>query len=263
MTFPTTFKSLPGRIVLLAVYLFYATLVIRTLALEAIRPRLPIYLAIELIYVILFTLMFMRPGCPRVWQRLYFGFQSLLVVVLLSLRAQFDFVVVLFVLLSYQAALIFAGRERWIWVAALTLLTGLPLMVALGALQGLAVALLPMTVSIVFPAYVTVTQEIEAGLQKSQSLLAELQAANQQLTAYASQVGELSALQERNRLARELHDSVSQTMFSISLHARSALILLKQDPELTRPQLEQLQILTHSALDDMRGLIAHLRPQQH
>ena len=105
------------------------------------------------------------------------------------------------------------------------------------------------------------TQEIEAGQHKRQALLVELQEANRQLSDYASQVEELSTIQERNRLARELHDSVSQTMFSIGLHSRSARILLERDPDRLRPQLEQLQTLAQNALAGMRSLIADLRPQ--
>jgi two-component system NarL family sensor kinase len=76
--------------------------------------------------------------------------------------------------------------------------------------------------------------------------------------------------EERNRLARELHDSVSQTMFSIILNIRSTQILLERDPaqvraqqvraQQVRTQLEQLQKLTQSALAQMRSLIAQLRP---
>jgi signal transduction histidine kinase len=250
----------PGLIALVAVYFFYIAVVIRTLALEVIRPRLPIYLALELIYLFLFTWMLWRPGRHLLWQHIYFSFQSLLVLALLSLRFNFDFIVVLFVLLSFQSALIFQGQARWTWVAILTSLTCIPLMAALGVLPGLAVALLPMTVGIVFPAYVTVTQEIDAGLQRNQVLLTDLQTVNQKLTAYAGQVDELAAIQERNRLARELHDSVSQTIFSISLHTRAAQLLLARSPAQLRPQLEQLQTLTQSALIEMRGLITHLRP---
>ena len=253
--------SRPGPIALLSVFIFYAAVVLRTLALAVIRPRLPIYLGLEFLYLALFALMLLRPLQLQVWRHLYFIFQSLLVLFLLSLRPKFDFIVVLFVLLSFQAALVFPGRMRWLWVAVLTLLTGLPLTVALGV-NGLAVALLPVALSIVFPAYVTVTQEVEAGLRKSQALVLELQTANQQLTASAGQVEELSAIQERNRLARELHDSVSQTIFSISLQTRAARILLERNPSALRSQLEQLQGLTLSALTEMRGLIAQLRPQE-
>jgi signal transduction histidine kinase len=126
----------------------------------------------------------------------------------------------------------------------------------------LALSLLPATVAIVFPAYVAITQEIETGQQKRKGLLAELQEANQHLTTYSGQVDELTTIQERNRLARELHDSVSQTMFSIGLHSRSARILLERDPYRLQPQLEQLQMLTQNALAEMRSLIADLHPQE-
>ena len=72
---------------------------------------------------------------------------------------------------------------------------------------------------------------------------------------------ELAAIEERNRLARELHDSVSQTMFSIILNVRSTQVLLQRDPTRLRPQLETLQKLAQSALVEMRSLIAQLRPK--
>jgi signal transduction histidine kinase len=184
----------------------------------------------------------------------------MLVLALILLRPRFDFIVVLYVLLSLQAVLVFFGRTRWIWVALLSLLTSVPLMAALGALQGLALALMPMTIGIVFAAYVAVTQEIQVGLRKREALLVELQETNQRLTVSAGQAEELSAIQERNRLARELHDSVSQTIFSISLVTRAAQLLLEREPDRLRPQLEHLQRLTHNALAEMRGLIAQLRP---
>jgi signal transduction histidine kinase len=250
-----------GTISLVAVYIFYSAVVVRTVALEVIRPRLPVYLALELLYLVLFTKVIWRPFRQRTWLHLYFTFQSLLALALLLLRPKFDFIVLLFVLLSFQAALVLSGSVRWIWIMILILLTGLPLTIALGG-NGLAVALLPMTVGIIFPAYIIVNQEIEAGQRKRQALLAELQEANLQLTTYAGQVEELAAIQERNRLARELHDSVSQTMFSISLNSRATRILLERDPDRLRSQLEQLQALTRNALEEMRSLIAELRPQE-
>jgi signal transduction histidine kinase len=52
-------------------------------------------------------------------------------------------------------------------------------------------------------------------------------------------------------------------VFSISLHTRAAQIMLERNPDQLRPQLELLQTLAQSALGEMRGLIAHLRPQDH
>jgi signal transduction histidine kinase len=178
------------------------------------------------------------------------------------MRLRFDFIIVLYIPLCYQAALLLGGQSRWIWVGIYLLLSCIPLTFALGILQGLAVALLPMTACLIFPAYVVVNRELEEADRASQAMLAELQETNRQLQSYAGQVDQLSAIQERNRLARELHDSVSQSMFSITLHVRAAQILLERSPERLRPQLEQLQTLTRSALQEMRGLITHLRPQE-
>jgi signal transduction histidine kinase len=117
-----------------------------------------------------------------------------------------------------------------------------------------------MAAGIIFPAYVIVNHEIETARAQSQALLNELQETHRQLESYAGQAEELAAMQERNRLARELHDSVSQTMFSIILNIRSTQILLGREPARVRPQLEQLQELTSRALSQMRTLISQWRP---
>ena len=47
---------------LLAVYLFYSAILARSLAEEALRPHMPLYLALELVFLLLFTLVLWRPG---------------------------------------------------------------------------------------------------------------------------------------------------------------------------------------------------------
>jgi signal transduction histidine kinase len=156
---------------------------------------------------------------------------------------------------------VFTGRTRWIWCGSFVLLIAGSLMFYLGTLQGLGYAMTSMAGCIVFPAYVIASREIEAAQAESQIILSQLEASHQQLQAYAAQVEELAAIEERNRLARALHDSVSQTMFSIVLTIRSTQILLERDPASVRPQLEQLRQLTHHGLAEMRSLIAQLRPK--
>ena len=259
---PSLPLSRPGPIVLTAAYFFYVTVILRTLAeRDLLSSQLPLYLALEFLFGVLFTLALWRPIRRSGWQHLYFIFQSLLALFLLTPYPQLDFFNVLLVLLSFQAALIFRSWVRLAWVVILLLLIIFPLVALLGV-YGLALSLLPAAVAIIFPAYVVITEEIEDGQRKRQVLLAQLQEANWQLTAYGGQVEELSAIQERNRLARELHDSVSQTMFSISLHSQAARILLERDPDRLRPELEQLQVLTQNSLAEMRSLIAELRPQE-
>lgn len=65
---------------------------------------------------------------------------------------------------------------------------------------------------------------------------------------------------ERNRLARELHDAVTQTLFSASLIADVLPRIWERDPDQGRARLEELRELTRGALAEMRTLLLELRP---
>jgi signal transduction histidine kinase len=71
---------------------------------------------------------------------------------------------------------------------------------------------------------------------------------------------ELSIVSERNRLALELHDVVSQKLFSLVLTAEAANTQLDRDPAAARQQVERLGVLAREALDELRSLILGLRP---
>jgi signal transduction histidine kinase len=71
---------------------------------------------------------------------------------------------------------------------------------------------------------------------------------------------ELSVVEERNRLARDLHDSVVQKLFGVVLAAQSADTLFDRDPDSARGQVQKLQELTQDAIQELRSLIFQLRP---
>jgi signal transduction histidine kinase len=71
----------------------------------------------------------------------------------------------------------------------------------------------------------------------------------------------LAALQERQRLARELHDSVSQALYGIALGARTARTLLDRDPARVAEPLDYVLSLAEAGLAEMRALIFELRPE--
>jgi signal transduction histidine kinase len=73
---------------------------------------------------------------------------------------------------------------------------------------------------------------------------------------------ELSILSERNRLALELHDVVSQKLFSVMLTAEAAATQIDHDTAAARVQLNRLRDLTKEALDELRSLILGLRPPE-
>ncbi|NTU84168.1 MAG: GAF domain-containing sensor histidine kinase, partial [Chloroflexales bacterium] len=69
-----------------------------------------------------------------------------------------------------------------------------------------------------------------------------------------------AVLEERNRLARELHDSVTQQLFSMTLTSQAARAQLERNPQRVAAQLERLQETSTTALAEMRALIFQLRP---
>lgn len=71
---------------------------------------------------------------------------------------------------------------------------------------------------------------------------------------------ELSVVEERNRLARDLHDSVSQTLFSMTLTAEAALSAVDGDLPAAKTEVRNLRDLSEAALREMRSLIFELRP---
>lgn len=76
----------------------------------------------------------------------------------------------------------------------------------------------------------------------------------------ATTASALAALEERNRLARELHDAVKQKLFGISLLTGSIRPLLETNPAVAQERLEHLSRLTSETLEEMDAIIQELRP---
>jgi PAS domain S-box-containing protein len=111
------------------------------------------------------------------------------------------------------------------------------------------------------PAGLAGPSEVELAFYTALADQAAVTVANARLTAQARQA---AALLERSRLARDLHDSVSQALFSMTMHARAAqLALAKAGQDRTGPlgrSIVELGELTRGALAEMRTLLFELRP---
>ncbi len=71
---------------------------------------------------------------------------------------------------------------------------------------------------------------------------------------------ELTIAGERARLAHELHDAVSQKLFSLRLTAQAATALVDRDPGRAKEELQQIALLAAEAADELRSAVVELRP---
>jgi nitrate/nitrite-specific signal transduction histidine kinase len=99
----------------------------------------------------------------------------------------------------------------------------------------------------------------ELDLFTAETLADQLAVAIENARLY-EQAQELATVEERQRLARDLHDAVTQTLFSASLIAEVLPRLWEKNPDEGRRRLEELRSSTRGALAEMRMLLLELRP---
>jgi len=109
---------------------------------------------------------------------------------------------------------------------------------------------------ILFSQVVLSEQNIRAEVE---TLNAELSVANQKLQEYSVQVEELATVQERNRLAREIHDGLGHYLTALNMQVKAAQAVLNQDPPRAMDALTKAQTLAEGALADVRQSVAALR----
>ena len=137
-----------------------------------------------------------------------------------------------------EAASLLEGMQSWMWV---------PLAVKGRIIGGMGVAETTKN-------YFTVHH---ADLALSVANQAAITMINAELYKHAQ---ELAVLEERQRLARDLHDAVNQSLFSAGLIAEVLPRLWDRDQTAARRSLEDLRHLTRGAQAEMRALLAELRP---
>jgi signal transduction histidine kinase len=111
--------------------------------------------------------------------------------------------------------------------------------------------------------FVVVVTELAVKEQRArrevERLVAELKDANKKLRQYADQVEELATLKERNRLAREIHDSLGHYLTVVIVQIEAAMAVLEKDRERSVDVLRKAQGLAQKGLADVRRSVAALR----
>ena len=191
-------------------------------------------------------------------------------VVLIECVAQLDdfsFSPFLYLLLPFTASLYFGMRVCYavaglVWLAYMAKIA--LYQVQWYSLQTDMHSVLIFAIGLIFAiAMAKVVASEKVSRARAESLLAELAASHRRLRAYAEQVEELAATQERNRLAREIHDSLGHYLTVINVQLEKALAFRGVEPAEADLAVADAKRLAHAALRDVRLSVGTLRAAPH
>ena len=184
----------------------------------------------------------------------YFGAQVLILSLLFLLGSNnsdaFNF---LFIILCVQIAVVSEPRVAALWIALCFGIESLIILARHGT-EGLYAIVFYAVTFIVSGFFGYTIRQVEQARDRNQRLVEELQVTQQKLQ-------ELAVVEERNRLARDLHDSVKQQVFAISMQLGAARALLGEDSSAYGPVTEA-ERLAKQAGAELTTLIRELRPPE-
>ena len=198
-------------------------------------------------------------GAPPTRAYLYLGTQTALVTTLMILSSEPTLFPTLHFILSAQAMMLLPDKRGWLWIGLFALLTGLVLLPTGGGPEILMSALLYTGGYFFFGVFAHALARANIARQESQQLLEELQKAHTQLQEYAARVEELAVAEERNRLAREMHDTLGHRLTVAAVQLEGAQRLIPQEPERATTMVATGREQVRDALADLRQTVAALR----
>jgi signal transduction histidine kinase len=184
---------------------------------------------------------------------LYFGLQTAIIAGLLLLRSSTsDTFTFLFFLLAIRVPTAFPQRKTFAWVAAFFMIDSSILLWVRGV-SFTPVVFFNAAVFFICIVFGSNMREIELARRENASTLEELRAAQRQIQ-------DLAVAEERNRLARDLHDSAKQQAFALSAQLDAIRSLLERDPLAAEKHLRQAEQLADQLRQELATLILELRP---
>jgi signal transduction histidine kinase len=243
-------------------YLVYASVAVRLTAQAAdqgFRPwlqaaLLAVFLALSLLQP------FVHRRSPALLQPLLAVAAAATTALLLTTPHQ-DYFALLYVALSLSVTRYLPLNYSPYWLGGLCVVLTAGLFLGFGLGEGMSYVPTYVAGVLLIGLYGRANRKAEEARARSEQLAARLQETNRLLRKYAERAEEVATAQERSRLARELHDAVTQTVFSMNLTAEAARLACEATPQKVPSMLDRLQELGRDALAEMRSLVDELRPR--
>lgn len=208
-------------------------------------------LALCLTFVMLYQFLF-RTGAYERNPAIYFGLQAVILTLLVMLPSTsndaFNF---LFYILTIHAAVVFTAGAAAFWTFLYFVIASAMVLIDRG-LNGTYAVFFYFATFVVCAIFGHTVQQTELTSGRNQKLVEELKETQKRLQ-------DLAVVEERNRLARELHDSVKQQVFAISMQLSAARTTLSETDR-AFPAVLEAEKLAQQAGAELANLINALRP---
>jgi signal transduction histidine kinase len=150
--------------------------------------------------------------------------------------------------------------QRWFVYVAVVVCSILPIGLLQGNWIGTGVNSITVGTAVVFVAvFAQMRLNEQQARERAEQLMEELERANVQLAAFATQAEELAMTQERNRLAREIHDNLGHTLTTVNVQIEAAKVIMDSKPDRALDAMNKAQELTQKGLKRVRESVAALR----
>jgi len=116
-----------------------------------------------------------------------------------------------------------------------------------------------MTAILFVAAFADMRLKEQQARERAEQLMVKLEEANVQLASYATQAEEMAMTQERNRLAREIHDNLGHYLTTVNVQIEAAKVVMESDPPRALAAMDKAQQLTQKGLSRVRESVATLR----
>lgn len=166
---------------------------------------------------------------------------------------------IIYFIISAQAMMLLPGRWGIAWIILLGLISAITFTITEGLQTGLLLMLVYSGGYLFFGIFGRALMDAQIEREKSQRLYLELQAAHEQLQDYVYRVEELAVTQERNRLAREMHDSLGHRLTVAAVQLEGAQRLIPKDPDKAAEMVDTVRQQVRQSLSELRQTVAALR----
>lgn len=224
-------------------------------------PTAELRLVVVILLATIAVIQFRAPKAegPAWWTHVHLAIYAGLVALLMYIQPGWTMYPVLYITPITWAFLTLPLRQSQYWVIAFTIITASSFAVGISLDEGLMAVFLYGVLYGFIGAFAGALVRADRLRRESQALLAELQTAHGQLQAYALRSEEMAVIDERNRLAREMHDTLGHRLTVAAVQLEAAQRLCPTDPDRAAIMVGTVREQVRETLSELRATVATLR----